>query len=306
MRHRRSSGPGDSLDLLLDTICNTFGGVLFLSLLIVLMIRPISQSNSEAASAAALTPEALDAMALEVESLRKEVDALRATLQAQKSLLEETDTTAIASREEQLQRAQDQLRQAEEDADRMIAETARAIADTRANEASLAALDGQLEQKRQQVDQARARLEQARRDAPARTSQGGGELKSTRKRNVALILSHDRAYVWHRYDASGNRIGLNTDEFLVVERTEDGIVTQPKRTAGIPIKTEDAAQALENRLARFPPRAFYLEIVLHADSFDSFQDFKQLLLQMNYEYRLILKHDDLNIVDQGGNDARVQ
>ena len=38
MRRRRpAENPADSLELLLDTICNTFGGVLFIALLVALL-----------------------------------------------------------------------------------------------------------------------------------------------------------------------------------------------------------------------------------------------------------------------------
>jgi hypothetical protein len=305
MRHRRSSGPSDSLDLLLDTICNTFGGVLFLSLLIVLMIRPISQSNAEA-DASAPSPETLDEMSLDVESLRAEVGALRTTLKIQQSVLDATDATAVASRAEELKRLQEQQQRAVEESDRMLAETAKAIAEARANEAKLAAIDGQLQEKRQEVERAREELEQARRSDPAAPRQGGGELRSTNKRNITLILSYDRVYVWHRYDAYGNRIGLNTDEFVQVERDEDGIRTQPKRTVGIPIKAADAAGAMRRRLAAFPANAFYLEVILHSDTFDTFQDFKRIAIDLNYEYMILLKDDSLPVMDQGGNDKRVQ
>ncbi len=46
MTQRNSSDDG-SLDLLLDTICNTFGGVLFISLLVVILLN---MSSNEAAS----------------------------------------------------------------------------------------------------------------------------------------------------------------------------------------------------------------------------------------------------------------
>ena len=36
---RKSSASSDSLDLLLDTICNTFGGVLFIAMLVIILLN---------------------------------------------------------------------------------------------------------------------------------------------------------------------------------------------------------------------------------------------------------------------------
>ena len=46
-RKRSSEG---SLDLLLDTITNTFGGVLFLAILVSLMLRHVGKASSQAAA----------------------------------------------------------------------------------------------------------------------------------------------------------------------------------------------------------------------------------------------------------------
>ncbi|HOI37756.1 MAG TPA: hypothetical protein PLY00_18040 [Verrucomicrobiota bacterium] len=49
---RRSFGHSDSLDMLLDTMCNTFGGVILIALLISLLARDIPNTTTDASSAA--------------------------------------------------------------------------------------------------------------------------------------------------------------------------------------------------------------------------------------------------------------
>ena len=40
---RRSAAKQDSLELLLDTICNTFGGVLFIAILVVQKVNTVGR-----------------------------------------------------------------------------------------------------------------------------------------------------------------------------------------------------------------------------------------------------------------------
>ena len=48
MRGRASKKKSDSMDLLLDTICNTFGGVLFIALLVVMLVQTSPAGRSQA------------------------------------------------------------------------------------------------------------------------------------------------------------------------------------------------------------------------------------------------------------------
>ena len=48
---RKAAPVGDSLDLLLDTICNTFGGILFIAMLVVILTSQISRDAAPSAPA---------------------------------------------------------------------------------------------------------------------------------------------------------------------------------------------------------------------------------------------------------------
>ena len=43
MSRRKQQNDNGSLELLLDTICNTFGGILFISLLVVILLNTTSE-----------------------------------------------------------------------------------------------------------------------------------------------------------------------------------------------------------------------------------------------------------------------
>ena len=57
MTRRQSISPDDSLELLLDTICNTFGAVIFISMLASVLVQNSAQSSAAAAQIAAAEDE---------------------------------------------------------------------------------------------------------------------------------------------------------------------------------------------------------------------------------------------------------
>jgi hypothetical protein len=126
------------------------------------------------------------------------------------------------------------------------------------------------------------------------------------KDNVGLIVRFNRLYIWHNYDALGNRTGLNTDEFVVVEDRGTHVVTMPKPYAGVPLDESETAAQIADRLRQFNPRDVYFEVAIWGDSFASFQLFKNTIVRLGFEYRLIPIADGRAIRDRGGTDSRVQ
>lgn len=74
MGRRGSLSPSSSLELLLDTMCNTFGGVMFIaiSLIVIAALIPQSKSDSVAEQAAAM-----ESLKNEIRDLEQKLDAMR-------------------------------------------------------------------------------------------------------------------------------------------------------------------------------------------------------------------------------------
>src|SRR5687768_3661347 len=93
---RKSSASSDSLDLLLDTICNTFGGVLFIAMLVIILLN---MSGEKAASVPA-TPDAqaqLAAAQAEMVRAQTELDQLRRAAAEQAKLASQFSDPKIKS-----------------------------------------------------------------------------------------------------------------------------------------------------------------------------------------------------------------
>lgn len=117
MAHERDSG---SLDMLLDTMCNTFGGVCFIALMIALLSATLPQATDEAADLAAVETMAQDQ---HLKRLERERDELNAAIAHQKRLLATNATpnrlTAEAYRDleartQDLERLRDERREYED------------------------------------------------------------------------------------------------------------------------------------------------------------------------------------------------
>lgn len=320
---RRKRTADSSLELLLDTICNTFGGVLFLAILICVLLRMASPLEQSVAAHDSATPEEmqllesqLDALVLEAETLqaaqaKQDEIAAQLTNSAQKDLFEKVSKF----RAERDRRFQDRLRTVSE-----VHKTQRRTAELLKD---LEALRQNLENTRQEIKDKSAELThaQSERDklalkaedlfkamqaAQARTAPLPRQRRST-KSEVGLIVRFKRLYFWHNYDAAGDAIGLNTDELEFDQRLGANILVGPKPQAGMPLEGDDAPARIAARLKSFDPQSVHLAIPIWGDSFESFQTLKNTIVGLGFEYRLMPMKDDAILTDRGGgSDTRVQ
>ena len=74
MSHRRATLSDGSLELLLDTITNAFGGILFLAILVVVLLKATGQKVDTVKPVSELDMTALTAKMQEVEAELSQVD----------------------------------------------------------------------------------------------------------------------------------------------------------------------------------------------------------------------------------------
>jgi hypothetical protein len=302
MTRRRRRRHDSSLELLLDTICNSFGGVLFLAILIAVLLqmnggrdRPVETPQPTEAEQIALHG-ALVELSAELESLRK-------ARQQQEELITELDIPDAAGPFEALS----QLR-AQRDARlalrlNLLRELVEGRSRIQQLNEDLRQLDEALAAARYSAEQQQRRLE-AEVAARARTARLP-QMRSTSKREIAFAVRYGRLYQVLRYDGVDSA-GPNSDEMDDVTRLGSrGVV--PKPGAGMPIAANAAfAEQLRRRVATFSPSRCYLCIALWPDSFNEFQIVKTQLVALGYEYRLLLMRDREPLTFGPAVDRRVQ
>lgn len=299
----RASTTSSSLELLLDTICNTFGGVLFLAILVCVLLKntvvtPAPTTRQVSAQELAALERKSAELTIELESTLR-ATAQQRRLMAQFTAPEQADILASFAA-------------ASESRDIAVArrvELSGKVLDTRRRIKQIHDELRQLDEQVELAQKARATTEEAlQAEIESRTQRGAlPRVRPSIKLEVGLVLRFGRIYLWHEYGLNGQRLGLNRDDFVVVEETPDGLVTAPKPYRGLPVTNDEQFNAaLARLLDKFDNAEHYLAVLVWPDSFELFEILKRRLVESHFEYRLMPMPWGDSVIDQGGTGGMVQ
>jgi len=301
---RRKRQSESSLELLLDTICNTFGGVLFLSILIVVLLQMSGRSNSSttAPDVSSADLAALEQRHTEVSSALESLQAAAAEQRALADQFAKPENVRLLNDLRSLEDRRDSLRSRRSASVSHIGQLQQRIEGTNAD---LRGLDAKLADLHLRVENAERSLkdEIAKRTTAAQLPRQ----HATVKREVGILVRYGRLYLWHRYDGQGNRMGVNTDDMVVVKDHGSYLETTPKPFAGVPLDiATDQGNQIRLKLSIFDPRTVYVAVVIWDDSFEQFQSLKKVLIERGFEYRLMPISEGESVRDHGGTGRNVQ
>ena len=301
---RRRSHKQDSLELLLDTICNTFGGVLFIAILVVMLLQQTGGAPAIPSPAPA-SPVELHSLATQMEAAVADLERLRQNRDSQQAVAQNFAPEAIRellARRREVTATQEAF-QAQVDGLRI--ENATLAGQVESLSEENAAVGQSLGEALARRTQAQAELE---RERQARVEEVRMPVvRSSPKQEIGLILRYGRLYVWHKYGAGNERLGLNTDDFVVVSEETDGLVTRPKPTAGVVLDGTAASQeAIRAVLRRFDKRTCHLAVIVRPDTYAAFRHLRDRAIELGFEYRLMPVETDTPIADRGGRGGKVQ
>ncbi len=304
---RRRTSKQDSLELLLDTICNTFGGVLFIAILVVLLLQQTGTGPAEPTPIAIpVSPVEIQSMTLRLEEVIEELERLRTNRASQDATLQTFAPEAI--RQLLTTRSEAQLRQelVQTEVDQLLAANTALVA-------RVETLGIENESVRDQLKEAQSRLQTllAKLDTDRKSREQEARLPVTRsagvKQEIGLVLRYGRLYVWHQYGAGNQRLGLNTDDFVVISNEREGLVTRPKPTAGVSLDGSPVSQDSVRRvLRRFSPKSCYLAVIARPDTYSGFRYLRDQAIELGFEYRLMPLNVDEPVTDRGGSGGKVQ
>ncbi|MEX2171733.1 MAG: hypothetical protein WD851_20610 [Pirellulales bacterium] len=287
MARRRQSNSGDSLELLLDTITNTFGGILFLAILVVIMLRSTSESKTETLE----TPRTdLAELTQQLTNLQNNRSELQSQVDARElsEKLSDPELVELVRELEARRGVRDELAKERTELLAVVSET-----QTKSNEivAELAELDGKLKQS--EVEREAAERELNEQKAKRRVTSPFPRERGATKTEYAFVVRYDRLYEPRVRDALGMRGEPNTEDF-VVHGEEDGyLAMSPKPYRGIPLLNgEDLSQAAANKLSSISSDRYYVCLAIWDDSFAGFQAVRSFLVANGYEYRLIVLNEE--------------
>lgn len=317
MSQRRRRGDDSSLELLLDTITNTFGGILFIAILLSLMLRSSSQDAQETAAQlvpmTALEQESLESrvadLQQEAESLRRRLsqasepgdsqanDAELGKLSAAAAALE----AAVADQAEATRNTLDAQREAAtaNEEYELLEEEQKSVTDRLAEaENQLAAAHAEAAR----LLEAAVNIDRPPGATEIEQTVGLPSLRPSTKSEIQLYVRYDRIFMMHTW-RNGVRLGPNTEQFVIVPLSGNAGVRQvarPKPASGMPVIAATINADLRRLLQPFPSNRFVVSMVIFEDSFDVFQLIKTAIVQDGYEYRPIPLRPGESVVDSGG------
>lgn len=278
---RRTHTTSDSLDLLLDAVTNAFGGILFLAILIVLLVN---RQSGRTQPAPTLSSAASIARESRANDLQSQIELLKSTIHEQEKTL--NDLTANDASFEKVIELQHSVSELEvlkeeffrknhalsEEAEDLTQEEKQLQLEILANEKQRASLEEEL---------AKLKLPQIR---TAKTPR----LKRTSKQEFPFILRYGKLYVPYLVDSDTAARSFNRDDFILVD---DGInVTRitPKPYRGIPLNDAvEIADKLKKMLEDLDERQFYIAIAAWSDSFVEFNQLRNTIVLLGFEYRIV-------------------
>ena len=295
MSRRAHLAPDDSLELLLDTICNTFATVIFISMLASLLAQNSAPQTMNAAEVAAAT-QAVAQLELDAEQLADRRAALERELAQQSALLDRfasSETLQLATAVRNL-----------------LSEHTQLLADSNAAAEDLLQTEQQQLELEQSLVRLREELQRQQQDHQAAASElseletrQGREaiirrVHETDKFALTYALDNGRLYSVHTLSGPGSDVTdvtINRTDCLVTERNGRTEITM-KPTAGVAIR--DNADAREQARQRFRNvgSSFVVRLFVARDSFTEFHQIKEVLRELQLEYSLqITTGDDVEL-----------
>ena len=282
--------PPDSLEMLLDTMCNTFGGIILIALLIALLARDAKVARHQPGDAV----ETSGLLQLQVE--QAEQDLVRAQARAEE-LRREMESPARRELLAQME-ARDQARRTAEalleqvrggprppSMESVISRIADLSEKTRLAERELvemrnlgASLTGRVDQLRRGVQEQSNRLAQAaaRRTQRLRLPRE----RETTKSHLYLIARHGTIYPVHFFrNGSPER---NTGSLRWIEEGPQNTRIEPLPGSGI--RPEPTSPAFALYLKDVPTDQVYLVFQVYPDSFSAFNQAKETAVARGFEY----------------------
>ena len=311
MSNRRRTGDS-SLELLLDTITNTFGGILFLAILVSLLLRTASPTVARQGDPTPrFTATEQASLELKLDDLKDQFARLKRRPAA--ALLSDPDPEITRSREESErlsarfadalgERATLAMQTATHQRERTAAieeasqlEARRAASAERLSKAK-SANDASLVES-QRLAQLKLTLERSVRPTTIEQTVGMPTLRDSEKEQVGIYVRFGKIFMMHSY-RGGVRVGPNPQFFVVAPGNPP--VARPKPGAGVEINPDTVKQELDRLLSSFPPVGWDIAVVVFHDSFANFQLLKQAIVEAGYQYRPLPVHPGGSIIDSGG------
>lgn len=280
---RRIDTAGDSLELLLDAVTNAFGGILFLAILIVILVNRTPSRSGKTAEAATRTSADI---VIESDSIKAKVQSLSDAIREQEKSLDRLQFNEDASLYENVIDMQRRISQLEKEREEFVLRNKDLLQKSQKTRDSQSQLELQVRERETQKasleeELARLRLPQVR---TAKTPR----LRRTYKKEFPLMLRYGRVYFPYTLDESTGNKTFNEEEFILIDDSVDSIRVTPKPYRGVLVEdTRTMANLIAEKFKDFDADDYYIAIAAWSDSFADFNELRNAVVNLGFEYRII-------------------
>ncbi len=279
---RRAQDSTSSFDLFLDTICNTFGGIVFIAILLAVMVqsRSVLKTDDEdehhaTASQVRHAMDELEGMAAHHERLQLSLAAIAEVA----PVVDDSEYLELVELRKQLSSLMDAAMQAATDASRTLAESLESNAlQRRENEA----VPKDLKEARKLLAKVRADYQslveakqQTLRLPRVRTSQSA---------SVLMLVQEGSIFLAKTPSLFGQ--GFNNRQVSTTTSSDSGILVKPISGTGWDLATAQAQNEFRKILQNAKDNGNSITIAIWPDSFDEFAQLRDAMINENTLYQL--------------------
>jgi hypothetical protein len=302
MSRRRQRVQTSSLDLFLDTICNAFGGIMFISILISILIQMRGDSSETNARQNAITEvTAIDQQA-KVKQLQHQVRILSETVTERERLLfnkDSAESTELLAKKDLLVESLEKLQQIQQT---LLDTTAAKGIEIQKTQMELQELSQRLTDARLAVSERSKELDEALDSVETTTTLP--KVASTFKGNLMFAMRYGKLYLITDIAGTGTN-GVNSQHATSINLGV-GVQVRLKQAAGWGLDSPQDMAALDRVLQKHLSSETFISVAVFSDAHEDFSRFKAKLIQMQYDYDLLpLDNPDTLMIVQGGS-ATVQ
>ncbi|MDA7915742.1 hypothetical protein N9B94_00735 [Verrucomicrobia bacterium] len=278
MSSRRAQAENDSLDMLLDTMCNLFGGIILLALMVTLIAKDAEMATS-------VSEAELRTKELQERKLAKLQEELKAAQTYQQQLASESgdpevqEQLKVLQQRESIEQTFNELKVELESATQKMEETAKSLEEMEQMKRNQAVSASAVEQQEEARPQ-RLRLPREH---------------STTKTPVEVVVKHGEVFPVNFYQRS-NPV-MNSAGFQRIDGPGGVKVLEPIQGKGMSPKLH---MAQLKKFFRSLPSNGYLVFRVYGDSFENFNLAKQAASDAGFELSWMPIEDDVNVVLGGG------
>lgn len=282
-RNRIGAEPEDSLDLLLDTICNTFGGIVFISILVVVMANMAGKSASTTLPDPRSQSELVD-LEIQREASHARLARLRQAVADRNSAVKQFTSAGSVALAKEVERQNTKHT-------RNVQRKSLLLGHTSQDQIQINKIARAMKQRKENIRQQSSTLADLQKTLKTEVRSRSRSvdlprLRKTTRKAVAFFLKNGRLYAVHRPGRHNSRWESLSLSNEVTSQTVGGRKYVDARAGAGTQVTDSNKPALKQKLQQFDSQAYYVQIFVWEDSFAQFSTIRKLLVDAHFEYAL--------------------